>query len=152
MRLHTDGLLPGVYTVTGRVEDGWGGASDCVTSVKVEIPPPPPPPPTPQSMAQIIFGINRQTLQAEGKAQLERVLVRLREDPTGLVSIESYAGPEERDPQALVAGRAETVKRYLLENGADESRLQVLLGIGGGRGGLSNRTLDVIWLPVGFQY
>ena len=158
VRLNTEGLLPGVYTVTGRVEDGWGGASDCVTSVKVEIPPPPPPPPpippppTAQSMAQIIFDVNRQTLGTDDKAQLERVLARLQEEPTGLVSIESYAGPEERDPQVLAAGRAETVKRYLLENGADESRLQVLVGIGGGRGGLSNRTLDVIWLPVGFQY
>ena len=155
VRLDTDGLLPGVYTVTGRVEDGWGGASDCVTSVKVEIPPPPVPPPPPpalQSMAQIIFDVNRQTLGADEKARLGKVLARLLEEPTGLVSIESYAGPQERDPQALAAGRAETVKRYLLENGADESRLQVLVGIGGGRGGLSNRTLDVIWLPVGFQY
>ena len=75
VRLDTDGLLPGVYTVTGRVEDGWGGATDCVTSVKVEIPPPPvppPPPPAPQSMAQIIFDVNRQTLGASEKAQLGR--------------------------------------------------------------------------------
>ncbi len=152
VRLHTEGLLPGVYTVTGRVEDGWGGASDCITSVKVEIPPPPPPPPTPQSMAQIIFGVNHQTLEPGAKAQLEKVLVRLREEPEGIVSIESYSGPEEQNPQALSAARGETVKRYLLEKGADESRLRVLVGIGGGRGGLSNRTLDVIWLPVGFQY
>ena len=155
VRLHTEGLLPGVYTVTGRVEDGWGGASDCIVSVKVEIPPPPPPPPSPpapQSMAQIIFGVNRQTLEPGAKAQLEKVLARLLEEPTGIVSIESYAGPEEQNPPALSAARGETVKQYLLEKGADESRLQVLVGIGGGRGGLSNRTLDVIWLPVGFQY
>ncbi len=152
VRLHTDGLSPGVYTVTGRVEDGRGGASDCIVSVKVEIPPPPPPPPTLQSMAQIIFGVNRQTLEPGAKAQLEKVLARLREEPTGIVSIESYAGPEEQNPPALSAARGETVKRYLLEKGAEESRLQLLVGIGGGRGGLSNRTLDVIWLPVGFQY
>ncbi len=152
VRLHTDGLSPGVYTVTGRVEDGWGGASDCMVSVKVEIPPPPPPPPAPQNMAQIIFGVNRQTLEPGAKAQLEKVLARLREEPTGLVSIESYAGPDEQNPPALSAARGETVKRYLLEKGAEESRLQVLVGIGGRRGGLSNRTLDVIWLPVGFRY
>ncbi|MCZ6491200.1 MAG: hypothetical protein O7A06_11805 [Acidobacteria bacterium] len=152
VRLHTDGLSPGVYTVTGRVEDGWGGASDCIVSVKVEIPPPPPPPPAPQNMAQIIFGVNRQALEPDAKAQLEKVLARLREEPTGIVSIESYAGPEEQNPPALSAARGETVKRYLLEKGAEESRLQLLVGVGGGRGGLSNRTLDVIWLPVGFQY
>ena len=152
VQLHTEGLSPGVYTVTGRVEDGWGGASDCIVSVKVEIPPPPPPPPAPQSMAQIIFDVNRQTLEPAAKAQLEKVLARLREEPTGIVSIESYSGPEEQNPPALSAARGETVKRYLLEKGAEESRLQVLVGIGGGRGGLSNRTLDVIWLPVGFQY
>ena len=152
VQLHTDGLSPGVYTVTGRVEDGWGGATDCIVTVKVEIPPPPPPPPTLQLMAQIIFGVNRQTLEPGAKSQLEKVLARLREEPTGIVSIESYAGPDEQDPPALSAARGETAKRYLLEKGADESRLQVLVGIGGGRGGLSNRTLDVIWLPVGFQY
>src|SRR5579885_2036608 len=45
VQLDTSGITPGTYTVTGRVEDDWGMASDCATVVKVNLPAPPPVPP-----------------------------------------------------------------------------------------------------------
>ncbi|MBI4464427.1 MAG: OmpA family protein [Acidobacteria bacterium] len=152
VRLDTTGLSPGLYTVTGRVEDGWGGASDCITTVKVEIPPPPPVPPEPVNVAQIVFPPNRQGLEPQAESQLDAVLRRLLAEPEGRISIEAYAGPDERDPQRLAGDRAETVKQYLLEHGAPQSRIQTVIGLGGRRGGARNRTLDIIWLPDGVEY
>ncbi|HTQ62823.1 MAG TPA: OmpA family protein [Candidatus Solibacter sp.] len=39
--LDTTGIAPSSYTVTGRVDDGRGGAADCQAEVKVEALPPP---------------------------------------------------------------------------------------------------------------
>src|SRR5262249_15782349 len=41
----TKNLAPGEYTVTARVEDDWGHATDCAATLTVAVPPPPPPPP-----------------------------------------------------------------------------------------------------------
>ena len=153
--LETSGLSPGVYTVTGRVDDGLGGASDCAATVKVNLRPPPPAPPVPpqpSNIAEIVFPRNRDTLQANVQAQLQKVLSRLRTEPAGRVSVESYAGPDESNPKQLAAARAEMVKRYLLENGVGASRVWTLIGIGGMRGGIRNRTLDIIWVPDGLDY
>ncbi|MBI1956696.1 MAG: OmpA family protein [Acidobacteria bacterium] len=151
VRLDTSGLVPGLYAVTGRVEDGWS-AADCVLSVKVEVPSPPPPTPEPVNVAQIVFVKNQPEFESNGQEQLQRVVSRLQAEPGGHISIEAYAGPEEANPETLSAARAERVKRYLIENGAEESRMQVLVGLGGKLGGLRNRTLDIIWLPDGLEY
>ena len=155
VQLDTSGLRSGLYTITGRVEDGLGGASDCVITVKVEIPPltlPPPPPPEPLNIAQVLFARNREAVEPTAQSQLKAVLERLRTERSGRVSLESYADPAEQEPQKLAAARAETVKRYLLENGVPESQIATVVGLGGKRGGLRNRTLDIIWLPDGVQY
>ena len=91
-------------------------------------------------------------MEAAELSQLEAVLERLRAEPLGRVSIESYADPDEREPQRLAAARGGTVLRYFLERGISQSRLATVIGLGGRRGGLRNRTLDVIWLPDGVQY
>lgn len=152
VRLDTAGLLPGEYVVTTRVEDDWGHATDCAATVKVELPPPPPVPPAPENLAQIVFVRNQDTLGAAERQQLQKVLNRLQEEPAGRVSLESYAGPEERDPQKLAAARAEAVRRHLIESGISESRVQVQLGQSGRLGGQRNRTLDIIWIPQGMEY
>lgn len=152
VRLDTTGLSPGVYTVTGRVEDGWGDAWDCITTVTVEIPPPPPAPPEPVNVAQIVFPPNRPVLEPQAESQLDAVLRRLLAEPEGRISIEAYAGPDEREPERLAGDRAETVKQYLLQHGAPPSRVQTVIGLGGRRGGARNRTLDIIWLPDGVDY
>jgi len=153
--LDTAGLAAGDYTVTGRVEDDSGLASDCAATVQVKLatpPPPPPVPPTPSNIAQIVFAPNRDSWESRALAQLQRVLLRLQKEPDGRISIEAYAGPEETKPSELANRRAEAVKRYLVQNGVPESRLQTLVGLGGKRGGLRNRMLDVIWLPKDLEY
>ena len=155
--LNTTDLTPGVYTVTGRVEDGLGGASDCMLTVRVEPPPPPPapppPPPEPSNIAQIVFDRNRDTLGPAGQALLQTVLERLQAQPEARISVEGYAGPDEREPQRLAAARVGTVLRYFLERGIPQSRVATVVGLGGRRaGGLRNRTLDIIWLPEGVLY
>ena len=155
VRLDTARLLPGIYSVSSRAEDGWGGVSDCITTVTVELPPVPPEPvpsPEPANVLQILFGRNQQDLEPDQQATLEPVVERLQKEPAGRVSIESYAAPDEREPAQLAAARAEAVKRYLLEKGVPETRLRVVVGEGGWRGGLRNRTLDIIWLPDGLEF
>jgi outer membrane protein OmpA-like peptidoglycan-associated protein len=156
VRLNTTDLMPGVYTVTGRVEDGLGGASDCSLTVTVEPPPPPPapppPPPEPLNVAQIVFERNRDGLGAPGLRQLEAVLARLQAESEGRISVEAYADPDENQPQRLAAARAGFVLRYFLERGIPQSRVSTVVGLGGRRGGLRNRTLDIIWLPEGVLF
>jgi outer membrane protein OmpA-like peptidoglycan-associated protein len=41
-RFDTSGLKAGSYTVKGHVEDGRGGAADCLLAIEVQEPPPPP--------------------------------------------------------------------------------------------------------------
>ena len=155
VRLDTAGLTPGDYTITGRVEDDFGMASDCSATVKVEAPPPPPvpvPPPQPVNIAEIQFARNRDTLDGKARSLLQKVLNRLAAESTGHVSVEAYAGPDEGRPHELAASRADAVRRYLLENGVDAARVHTLVGIGGRRGGLRNQVLDIIWLPDGLEY
>jgi outer membrane protein OmpA-like peptidoglycan-associated protein len=151
--LNTADAMPGVYNITVRVEDDWGRAADCETTVRVQPPPPPPPPPPqPSNIAEIVFLRNRETMDEPARAQIQKVLLRLQEYPGARVSIESYAAADEKEPANLAVARAETVKRFLMVNGVEESRIQSLVGLAGKRGGLRNRTLDVIWLPQGLEY
>ena len=151
-RLDTSGLMPGDYTVTGRADDDRGLASDCSATLKVELPVLPPVPPQPSDVAQIVFVRNQSGLDPARRAQLEKVLGHLNADPEGRVSIEGYAGPDENHPSQLAAERTSAVRRFFIENGVPESRIQTVVGQGGGRGGLRNRTVDVIWLPKGLEY
>jgi outer membrane protein OmpA-like peptidoglycan-associated protein len=41
VQLDTTGVSAGRYTVTGRVDDGRGGAADCQAQLSIELPPPP---------------------------------------------------------------------------------------------------------------
>ena len=157
VELETANLRPGVYTVTGRVEDGLGGASDCMLTVRVEPPPPPPepPPPTPEpsNVAQIVFDRNLAELTVAGLDKLAQLLERLQTEPDARISVEGYADPDERQPQSLAAARAGAVLRYFLERGIDQSRVATIVGLGGRRAGqLRNRTLDIIWVPDGALY
>ena len=155
--LNTTDVKPGVYTVTGRVEDGLGGASDCVLTVRLEPlpppPPPPPPPPEPSNIAQIVFDRNQDRLSLSGASMLDRIVERLQAEPAARISVEGYADPNERDPQQLAAARVGTVLRYFLERGIAQSRVETVVGLGGRRTVESrNRTLDIIWLPEGVLY
>lgn len=151
-QIKTDDMAPGVYSITGRVDDEWGHATDCSATLEIVLPPPPPIPPEPVNLAQIVFPRNVAQLGAAERQQLQKVLDRLGNEPSGRVSLESYAGPDEINPQNLAAGRAEAVRRLLVEQGVEEDRVKVMVGLGGRLGGLRNRTLDVIWIPEGLEY
>jgi outer membrane protein OmpA-like peptidoglycan-associated protein len=151
-QLQTADLAPGVYTITSRVEDDWGHATDCAVTLKVALPPPPPVPPELLNLAQIVFPRNGSQLGAAELQQLQKVLDRLRADPAGGVSIESYAAPDETAPQKLAAARADAVRQWLVGEGVSEERVRTRVGLGGRLGGLRNRTLDVIWIPDGMAY
>lgn len=151
-QIRTDDMAPGEYSITGRVEDEWGHATDCSATLKIVLPPPPPIPPVPLSLAQIIFPRNVAQLGAAERQQLQRVLDRLGNEPGGRVSLESYAGPDEANPQNLAEGRAEAVRRLLVEQGVNQERVKIRVGLGGKLGGVRNRTLDVIWIPEGMEY
>jgi outer membrane protein OmpA-like peptidoglycan-associated protein len=151
-QLQTADMPPGEYTITGRIEDDWGHATDCTAIVKVTVPPPPPVPPELANLAQIVFARNMAQLGAAERQQLQKVLDRLQNDRGGDVSLESYAAPDENMPQKLAAARAEVVKHFLLEQGVSEERIRTHIGLGGRLGGTRNRTVDVIWIPLGMVY
>jgi outer membrane protein OmpA-like peptidoglycan-associated protein len=151
-RLETSALEPRDYTVTARVEDAAGRATDCMVSVKVVPAPPPPPPPELRNLAQIPFPRNLAMLGANERFQLEKVIQHMKAEPAGRLSIESYAGPDERQPEVLAAERAAAVRQHLMDNGVSEARLATRVGLGGRLGGVRNRTLDVIWIPEGMEY
>jgi outer membrane protein OmpA-like peptidoglycan-associated protein len=148
----TANLAPGEYTVTTRVEDDWGHATDCAATLTVALPPPPPVPPELLNLAQIVFPRNGAQLSAAERKQLQKVVDRLRSDSKGRVSVESYAAPDETRPQKLAAARAGAVRQFLVGEGVSDERIRIRVGLGGKLGGTRNRTLDVIWIPEGMEY
>ena len=150
--LDTSGLLPAEYTVTARVEDGAGRATDCSATVRVLAAPPPPPDPELLNLGQIVFPRNVGFLAAADNTRLDAVAGRLLKLGKGAVSVEAYAAPDERDAQKLAAARAAAVKQFLLGKGVAEPMIRVRVGLGGRLGGVRNRTLDLVWVPEGFGY
>ncbi len=151
-RLDTTGLRAGDYSVTARLQDSAGQAADCATLVRVLPPEHPPLPEDLASLSQVLFFFNRTTLGEVERRELAKLAGRVSRTATGRISVEAYAGPDERDPQNLAAARGEVVKGFLIENGVAEDRVMVLVGLGGRLGGERNRTLDVIWVPDGMDY
>jgi outer membrane protein OmpA-like peptidoglycan-associated protein len=150
--LDTTGLTPAEYTVTARVEDPAGRATDCHTTVRVLSAPPPVPEPELLNLGQILFPRNVGFLASADAAKLETIAQRVLAAGKGTVSVEAYAAPDERDGQKLAAGRAESVKQVLVSKGVPEGSIHVRVGLGGRLGGVRNRTLDLVWVPEGFSY
>jgi outer membrane protein OmpA-like peptidoglycan-associated protein len=150
--LQTKDLIPGDYSVTGRVDDELGRAADCQATVRVFAPPPPPPPPEIQNLAQIVFPRNSAQLGGPETQQLQKVLDRLNSDLKGTISVESYAGPDEKIPKELAAARAESIRYALAGQGVDPARIKIHVGLGGRLGGVRNRTTDIVWVPAGMVY
>jgi outer membrane protein OmpA-like peptidoglycan-associated protein len=93
-------------------------------------PPPPPPPPTPRKIESLHgpqFDSGKATLRPDGKKRLDHVVQQMRNDPSLRVSVDGYtdAVGSENYNQRLSMRRAEAVKRYLVANGVDESRIGV---------------------------
>jgi len=98
-----------------------------------EPPPPPPPPPTDAVKEKIVlrgvnFDFDRAEIRGDAAVILDEAVEILKRNPNRQVVIEGHTdwtGPEEYN-QTLSENRAETVKKYMVENGVDEANLSVV--------------------------
>lgn len=149
VQLDTSGLAPGRYTVTGRVDDGRGGAADGSTVITVEAPAAAP------QASKIAEGFYRSAgSQPDNvlKRILDDVALRLRNDARARALIIGYADSSEETPDTLAGQRAEGAKAYLASRGIASARVDTRVASGQAGAGRQNRRVDVIWLPEGATY
>ncbi len=145
----TTGLAPGNYTVTVRVDNGYGGAADCSSTVEVK---PVPPPPQASKISDCAFGKPLSTrIDNVCKRILDDVALRLQNEPRGSAVIIGYSDPKEAKPDKIAGDRATNAVKYLGEKGIDPSRVTTRSGAGQA-GATDNRRIDVIWVPEGATY
>jgi outer membrane protein OmpA-like peptidoglycan-associated protein len=145
----TTGLAPGNYTVTVRVDNGFGGAADCSSTIEVK---PVPPPPQASKISDCAFGKALSTrIDNVCKRILDDVALRLQNEPRGSAVIIGYSDPKEAKPEKIAGDRATNAVKYLGEKGIDASRVATRSGAGQA-GATDNRRIDVIWVPEGATY
>jgi len=150
VQLDTSGLSPGAYTVTGRVENGAGGAADCSVPVSVQAPAPPP---QASKIGECTFGPASARANNICKRTLDDVAVRLETDPKGKVILVGSADAKEKNSAKLAAERADAAKKFLAgKKGVDATRLETRSTAGTSAEPRQNRRLDVIWVPEGATY
>ncbi len=149
VQLDTSGVQPGTYTVTGRVEDGRGGAADCSVSISVQAPPPPP---QASKLNECFFSVGSARADNVCKRVLDDIALRLQNDPRARVVLVGYADPAERRAARLAQQRAEAARRYLVERGIAQTRVDVRSASGQARAGRQNWRVDIIWVPEGATY
>ena len=143
------GLRPGQYNVTGRVDDGRGGAADCTVNLGVEEPPPPP---QASKLNECFFRANTARNDNVCKRILDDVALRLQNEPRAKVVLVGYADPSERRASALAMDRAVQAKQYLVGKGIADARVDVRSAGGQAGAGQQNRRIDIIWVPEGATY
>ncbi len=149
VQLDTSGIQPGTYTVTGRVEDGRGAAADCSVNITVQAPPPPP---QASKLNECFFNAGSARADNVCKRVLDDVALRLQNDPRARVVLVGYADPAERRAAQLATQRAEAARRYLVERGIAQTRVDVRTATGQAGAGRQNRRVDIIWVPEGATY
>jgi len=149
--LDTTGAAAGNYTVTGRVDDGNGGAADCSVAVEVNAPPPPP---QASKLNECLFApAGSPRVDNVCKRILDDLALRLQNDPKGSAVIVGFADPKEMHPDKLALLRANNAVKYLsTEKGIDASRVPTRAGTGQKGAGKENRRIDIIWVPEGATY
>ena len=150
VQFDTSGLAPGTYTVTGRVENGAGGAADCSTSVTVQQPPAPP---QASKISDCSFRPGSARADNVCKRVLDDAAVRLQSDPKAKVVLVGFADPKEPGSAKLASRRADEAKKYLAgKQGIDGSRVDVRSSVGTAGAGKENRRVDVVLVPDGATY
>ena len=150
VQFDTSGLAPGTYTVTGRVENGAGGAADCSTSVTVQQPPAPP---QASKISDCSFRPGSARADNVCKRVLDDAAVRLQSDPKAKVVLVGFADPKEPGSAKLASRRADEAKKYLAgKQGIDGSRVDVRSSTGTAGAGKENRRVDVVLVPDGATY
>ena len=143
------GLAAGSYTITGRVEDGRGGAADCSAAVEVQAPPAPP-----QASKTNECNYRASSSRADNvcKRVLDDVALRLKNEPKSSVLLIGYADPAEKRSAKLAQDRADMVKKYLTDKGVDASRVATRAAGGEKGAGKTNQRIDIVWVPEGATY
>jgi outer membrane protein OmpA-like peptidoglycan-associated protein len=150
VQFDTTGLGAGSYTITGRVQNGKGGAADCSTSVTVQVPPPPP---QASKISECAFRAASARVDNVCKRVLDDIALRLQNDPKAKLVIVGYADPKERRPDKLAKDRAANASKYLSkEKGVADTRIEVRGAQGQKGAGKENRRADLVWVPEGASY
>jgi outer membrane protein OmpA-like peptidoglycan-associated protein len=150
VQFDTTGLAAGNYTITGRVQNGKGGAADCTTSVTVQTPPPPP---QASKISECTFRVASARVDNVCKRVLDDIALRLQNDPKAKLVIVGYADPKERRPDKLAKDRGTNASKYLSkEKGVADTRIEVRGAQGQKGAGKENRRTDLIWVPEGASY
>lgn len=149
IQLDTSGLSAGTYTVTGRAEDGRGGATDCNVRVEVRIPPPPP---QADKLNEIMFRTGSSRIDNVGKRILDDVATRLNADPNATAVLIGYADTGEARGERLAAQRADAARKYLADKGISAGRISRRTGSGRAGAGKQNQKVEVIWVPAGASF
>jgi outer membrane protein OmpA-like peptidoglycan-associated protein len=143
------GLAAGSYTITGRVEDGRGGAADCSTAVEVQAPPP-----APQASKTNECNYRAASGRVDNvcKRVLDDVALRLKNEPKATVLLIGYSDPGEKRSAKLAQDRADQVKKYLTDKGVDAARINTRAATGEKGAGKTNQRVDIVWVPEGATY
>src|SRR5262249_50195182 len=146
VQLDTTGLNPGRYTVTGRVDDGRGGAADCEVGIDVQAPPAPP---QASKLNECSFRASVARVDNVCKRILDDVALRLKNEPRATAVIVGYADPKEPRAQKLAQQRGDNAAKYIADKGVDRSRINVRAAGGQAGAGKQNYRIDVVWVPEG---
>jgi len=150
VQLDTTGLAPAMYTVTGRVENGAGGAADCSTGVNVQ---PPPAPPEATKIGECSFVPNSARVDNVCKRRLDDLAIRLQNDPKGKAVLVGFADPKEAHAARLAGQRADGAGKFLsTKQGVDRARIDIRSSTGSSAEPRQNRRLDIVWVPEGAAY
>ena len=127
-QLHTDGLPPGMATVTCKVEDDLGRSA--VASTEVTIAPPSlPPAPKAQPLCTVYFNRDMKRparVDNEGRACLDDVALTMEHQPEARLVLVGEHTQSEVDGQLTAAERAMNTRAYLAaEKGIDPARVDV---------------------------
>jgi outer membrane protein OmpA-like peptidoglycan-associated protein len=109
-------------------------------------PPPPPPPPAPKVIdrmtLEVNFDFDKSNIREEDKAKLQEAVDFVKKYPGAKVRLEGHTdsiGTEQYN-QALSERRAESVKNYLVKEGAAEESKTTAIGYGESRPVAPNKT------------
>ncbi len=110
---------PGTVVLTVTAEDGRGGTASDKVSIEVA---------ALRVLADVLFDLDRATLRPDGLKTLTAAVKAMSDLPTMRLQIEGYASPEgtAKYNKALSQRRAVAVRDYLVKQGVDPKRLDVV--------------------------
>jgi hypothetical protein len=127
-QLHTDGVPPGMITVTCRVKDDLGQTAQATTEVTVSAPVVPPAPKA-QQLCTVTFNRDASRparVDNEGRACLDDIALTMQHQPEARLVLVGNHAATEADGQILAAERAINTRAYLSkEKGIDPSRVDL---------------------------